>query len=445
MHSTLSPSFSTSPWRRALNSHGNVALLAATLAPSLCSSQYRFYAKPATASTDDAKPLLGRPSNNLRLGVVGLPNVGKSTLFNVLTSSNVLAANYPFATIDPAEGKVAVPDTRFDALCRMYSPQSAVPAKLSITDIAGLVRGAASGAGLGNAFLSHIRAVDGIYHVVRCFKDAGIVHVEESGVDPARDLGIISDELRLKDMEFLEKEVEEMKKKSGRAGQGAAELKARQDELRIVEKVCEWVAGQNRDVRHGDWTSDEVTVINRLQLLTAKPVVYLANVDEETYVSGKSDEVKMAKEWVEAYSPGDKVIPVAGALEDALCELDEAERIEYLSSLGNGNVQSALPSIIVSGYEALSLINFFTAGPGEVRSWTIRKGSKAPQAAGVIHTDFERGFIAAEVMEFADLAALGSEAAVKAAGKYSQRGKEYTVQSGDVCFFKFNVTKGNKK
>ncbi|KAI9216227.1 GTP-binding protein YchF [Blastocladiella britannica] len=395
----------------------------------------------ASTNNDDDPPQLGRPSNNLKLGVVGLPNVGKSSIFNVITNSNVLSANYPFATIDPSEGRVAVPDPRFDALVSMYKPQATMPSWLSVTDIAGLVRGASSGAGLGNNFLAHIRAVDGLYHVVRCFRDPGIVHVENS-VDPCRDLEIIHDELRIKDMDFLEAAIEDARKRMGRTGgQSAADLKVKREELDTLERVLDWT--MEKDVRLGKWTREQVAVINRLQLLTAKPVVYLANVSEEEYLSGEDGpEVKSVLEWVDVHAEGDLVIPISAGLEETLSTLDAESRKEYLD---DAPVTSALPDVISAGYDALGLINYFTAGPGEVRAWTVRKGSKAPQAAGVIHTDFERGFIAAEVMSYSDLSALGSEAAVKSAGKYAQRGREYVIQSGDVCYFKFNVTKGNKK
>ncbi|KAJ3374506.1 Obg-like ATPase [Allomyces arbusculus] len=388
------------------------------------------------------KILLGRPSNNLKIGVVGLPNTGKSLFFNVLTNSNVLSANYPFATIDPSEGRVAVPDTRFDELCAMYKPASKVPAYLTVLDIAGLVKGASSGAGLGNAFLSHIRAVDGIFHMLRCFIDPDIAHVEDE-VDPVRDMEIIHEELRLKDEEFLIKKVDDLGKLAARAGQGA-DAKTKKEDYEIAKKVLDWVQVQKKDVRTGDWTSREVELLNTMHLLTAKPVIYLANLSEKDYIRKKNKFLPKVKAWIDANNRGDLLIPFSGALEEKLMTMDEAQRTEYLKSLGEG-VQSALPKIIVAGYQALQLVYFFTAGADEVRAWTVRKQSKAPQAAGVIHTDFERGFIMADVMKFADLKELGSEAAVKAAGKYAQRGREYIVEDGDICHFKFNVTTQPKK
>ncbi|KAL7750963.1 Obg-like ATPase [Sorochytrium milnesiophthora] len=403
---------------------------------------------PPKKVVKEEKIMLGRPSNNLKIGVVGLANVGKSTFFNAITNSSVLAANYPFATIDPSEGRVAVPDTRFDHLCDMYKPASKVPAYLTVIDIAGLIKGAASGAGLGNAFLSHIRAVDGIFHVVRCFDDTDIVHVEEE-VDPVRDLAIIQEELRLKDEEFLTKKLDEARKNvarlGGQSGGGSVEAKAKREEFEILEKIHDWVANQKKDVRKGDWNNKEVEVINPLQLITAKPVIYLANLSEKDYARKKNKWLAKVKAWIDAENPGDLLIPFSAALENQLSEkASDEERKTHLATFGE-NVQSALPKIIVSGYQALQLIYFFTAGADEVRAWTIRKGSKAPQAAGTIHTDFERGFIMAEVMRFDDLKELGSEAAVKAAGKYGQRGRDYVMEDGDIAFFKFNVTAQPKK
>lgn len=396
------------------------------------------------------KILLGRPSNNLKIGVVGLPNVGKSTLFNALTNSGARAENFPFCTIDPEEARVAVPDARFEWLCESFKPASRVPAYLTVIDIAGLVKGAAEGLGLGNAFLSHIRAVDGIFHVVRAFSDEDVMHVE-GDVNPIRDLDIIVEELRLKDAEFLAKHVEIAKK----ALRGHESDKQKQFEFATLQKVHDWVVVEGRQVRHGDWTAKEVSeVINSLQLLTAKSVVFLVNVSEKEFLEKKNRWLAKIKAWIDEKSPGDVMIPFSGALEGKLGPLPQDQHAEIIKEALETNkvpipstpITSILPKIITTGYAALQLMYFFTAGPDEVRAWTCRKSSKAPQAAGVIHTDFERGFIMAEVMRYEDLKeANGSEAAVKANGKYLQKGKDYVVEDGDVIFFKFNVTGAAKK
>lgn len=394
---------------------------------------------PKGAATEPAaKPLLGRPSNNLKMGIVGLPNVGKSTFFNAVTNSAARAENFPFCTIDPEESRVAVPDTRFDWLCAQYQPKSKVPAYLTVIDIAGLVKGAAAGQGLGNAFLSHIRAVDGIFHLVRAFGGEEVVHVEGE-VDPTRDLDIIREELRLKDAEFLTKAVEAARK----GLRGHESDKARKFELETLEKLYAWVEESKREVRHGDWTAKEIEeVINPLQLLTAKSAVYLVNVSEEDYIRKKNKWLPKIKAWIDANSSGDPLIPFSGTLEHRLSTMEGAQREQQLKELA---VASALPKIICAGYQALQLIYYFTAGADEVRAWTIRRGNKAPQAAGVIHTDFERGFIMAEVMRFGDLQELGDESAVKGAGKYLQKGREYVVEDGDIIYFKFNVGNSKKK
>ncbi|KAJ3341092.1 Obg-like ATPase [Gonapodya sp. JEL0774] len=404
---------------------------------------------PKTAVAD--KLLLGRPSNNLKMGIVGLPNVGKSSTFNVLTSSQASAENFPFCTIDPQEARCPVPDARFDWLCDHYKPSSKVPAFLTVFDIAGLVKGASKGEGLGNAFLSHVRAVDGIFHVVRCFDDEEIVHVDGE-VNPVRDLETISEELRIKDEEGLAKKVEELAAIVKRLGNGgSAADKAKKEEFEILKKVHAWVAEEKKEVRKGTWSNKEVEVINTLFLLTAKPVVYLANLSEKDFCRKKNKWLAKIKQWIDTTNPGDLLIPYSVKVETRLSELKSPEeRTEYLKSLQEryeipSPITSAMPKIIVSGYQSLNLIYFFTGGPDEVRAWTIRKGAKAPQAAGTIHTDFEKGFIMAEVMRYEDLHELGSDNAVKAGGKYVQKGKEYVVQDGDIIYFKFNVTTQAKK
>ncbi|CEI96573.1 Putative Obg-like ATPase 1 [Rhizopus microsporus] len=396
---------------------------------------------PPKKAVKEEKVLLGRPSNNLKIGVVGLPNVGKSTFFNALTNASAAAENYPFCTIDPEESRVAVPDARFDWLCQHYKPAKEIPAFLTVIDIAGLVKGAASGAGLGNAFLSHIKAVDAIFHVVRAFDEPDVIHVEGE-LEPLRDMAIIREELRLKDEEFLTKQATELNNVAKRLGHGgSAADKAKKEEAAIVTKVLEWVQ-QGKDVRHGNWSNKEVEVINGLHLLTAKPVIYLANLSEKDYIRKKNKWLPKIKAWIDENSPGDMMIPYSGAYEYRLT-LASAEEKEQIQK--ENNAPSVLSKIIVNGYAALQLIYFFTGGPDEVRAWTIRKNTKAPQAAGVIHTDFERGFIMAEVMKYEDLKELGSESAVKAAGKYMQKGKDYIVEDGDIIYFKFNVTAPAKK
>ncbi|OLY83371.1 Obg-like ATPase 1 [Smittium mucronatum] len=386
------------------------------------------------------KVLLGRPSNNLKIGVVGLPNVGKSTFFNAITNSSVAAENYPFCTIDPEEARVAVPDERFDWLVQHYKPASKVPAYLTVIDIAGLVKGAADGAGLGNAFLSHVRSVDAIYHVVRAFSDPDVVHVE-GDIDPVRDLEIIHNELRLKDIEMLKKTIDTLEKKLRTGSGGSAGDKSKKDELEFLKTLLKYLEDGN-DVRDGDWNNKEVEFINAQQLITAKPVIYLANVSEKDYIRRKNKYLPLIKGWIDEKHPGDLLIPFSGVFEHGLTLLDAPAKKESLTELGTVSV---LPKIIVSGYSNLQLTYFFTAGPDEVRAWTIRKGTKAPKAAGVIHTDFERGFIMAEVFNYNDIHELGSEAAVKAEGKYQQKGKDYVVGDGDIIFFKFNVTADKKK
>ncbi|KAL2919128.1 Obg-like ATPase [Polyrhizophydium stewartii] len=388
------------------------------------------------------RPLLGRPSNNLKMGIVGLPNVGKSSFFNSLTNSAVPSENFPFCTIDPAEARVSVPDPRFDWLVDFYKPSSRVPAYLTVIDIAGLVKGAAEGQGLGNAFLSHIRAVDGIFHLCRAFEDNEIVHVEGE-VDPVRDLQIIHEELRLKDEELLTKQYDSQRRAVERIGKGGnAADKAKKEEFEMLTKVHDWVAVKKKDVRDGDWNGKEIEFINTLQLITAKPVVYLCNLSERDYVRKKNKWLVKIKAWIDENHPGDVLIPYSGLFENKLSSLQTpAEKDEYLKALQTQfeipqPITSVMPKIIVTGYSTLQLIYFFTGGPDEVRAWTIRKNTKAPQAAGVIHTDFEKAFIMAEVMTYNDLKELGSEAAVKAAGKYVQKGREYVVQDGDILYFK---------
>jgi len=380
------------------------------------------------------KVILGRPSNSLQMGIVGLPNVGKSSLFNLLTKLNVPAENYPFCTIEPNEARVSVPDPRYDFLVEFHKPASKVPAVLQITDIAGLIRGASKGEGLGNAFLSHIRGVDGIYHVIRIFENEEISHVE-GAIEPIRDLEIIRDELILKDIEMVAKHKEQLTKLLSHSKD-----KYKLMELEVVKKA-EAMLNEKQDIRFGDWKAQEIEHINGLSLLTAKPVVYLINMNEEDYIKKKNKWLPKVKQWIDGHG-GEPIVPFCIALEQKLFNMEtDEQRNSYLEAL---KVQSAIPKIVKTGYSALQLIHFFTCGSDEVKAWTIRNNTKAPQAAGVIHTDFERGFICAEVMKYEDFKELGSEGAVKASGKYKQEGKTYTVADADIIFFKFNVTNAKK-
>lgn len=319
----------------------------------------------------------------------------------------------------------------------MYKPASTVPAYLTVIDIAGLVKGAASGAGLGNAFLSHIKAVDGIFHLVRAFSGDEVSHVE-GDVDPIRDMEIIHEELRLKDIEFLQKQMDGLK----RALRGNESDKTKKFEYETAQKALDLLEKSKKDIRICEWSPKEVEFLNTFQLLTAKSMVYLANVSQEDFIKKKNKWLPKIKQWIDEHSGGDILIPFSGNFEQEVSLMSADEKKQHHEKV---QACSVLPKIIVTGYNALQLCYYFTAGADEVRAWTVRVGSKAPQAAGVIHTDFERGFIMAEVMKFEDLKALGGENAVKAAGKYLQKGKDYVVEDGDIIYFKFNVTAQKKK
>jgi len=354
------------------------------------------------------------------MGIVGLPNVGKSTFFNLLCNMHVPAENYPFCTIDPHVSKVPVPDERFDHLVSVYKPKSVVPAVLTVTDIAGLVKGAAEGAGLGNAFLSNIQAVDGIFHVCRAFSGDEVTHVE-GRVDPVADLEIIHNELRLKDLGIVTAQVD-LRRKNVERGMGGKEAK---EEFAALEKAQAWLAS-GKDIRQGEWSSAEIEWLNKVQFLTAKPMVYLVNLSEKDYVRKGNKFLEPLAAWVKARGQDDKMLPFSCEFEAKIFEMDDEAKKAYLAEK---NTKSTMARIIKIGYHALNLCHFFTAGADEVRAWTIKQGAVAPQAAGTIHTDFLKNFIAAEVFTYDDWKAEGSnEANVKAAGKYHTKGKLYEVQ-----------------
>lgn len=363
---------------------------------------------------------------NLKCGIVGLPNVGKSTLFNALSDAGAESANFPFCTIDPNVGLVPVPDKRLDILANLVDPKQTLPATIEFVDIAGLVKGASEGKGKGNAFLSHIREVDLIVHVVRCFDNDDIIHVEGS-IDPERDIHIIEDELILKDLESVEKRVDTLKKQSKG---GDKKLTA---QLETVKRLAAHLES-GFTARTFEASSDEKMAYHDLSLLSDKAVLYACNVAEDDVNEGNTY-VDTVKEIASRFN--DQVVIFCAKIEEEIAELDEDEKEMFLEELG---LQDAgLDRLIRAAYEKLGLITYFTAGPKEVRAWTITKGTKAPQAAAVIHTDFEKGFIRAETIAYDDYVELGSEKAAKEAGKMRQEGKEYVVADGDVMLFRFNV------
>ena len=365
----------------------------------------------------------------LSVGIVGLPNVGKSTLFNSLSSKQAEAANYAFCTIDPNVGVVPIPDERFDSLVGLFKPQKVVPATIDFVDIAGLVRGASKGEGKGNAFLSHIRETDAIAHVVRCFEDDNIVHVDNK-VNPAADIETIETELMLRDLETVEKRKQRAQKLA--RGKNAYEEK--------VVSICEKLEAALSDNQPASTVTtedtDEQLAMRELFLLTAKPMFYVCNVKEDQLGNTDDDPLVNVVRKV-AEDRGVPMVVISAAIEAEIMQLPEEDRKEFLDSLEL--TEPGLHHVIRTGYSMLDLITYFTAGPTEVHAWTIPKGMKAPQAAGKIHTDFERGFIKAEVINYADMIELKSEAAVKAAGKMGLEGKNYVVKDGDIMHFRFNV------
>lgn len=365
---------------------------------------------------------------SLKAGIVGLPNVGKSTLFNAITKKNILAANYPFATIEPNVGVVIVPDERLDFLNEMYEPKSLVPTMYEFIDIAGLVAGAASGEGLGNKFLSHIREVDAIVEVVRCFDNPEITHVS-GNTDPIRDIEIINVELILSDMEIIDNRLGKIAKKAE-----ATKDKDALAEVAVLNKIKESLL-KNIPARRLEFTEDELKLIKNFNLITAKPIIYAANVDEDTVAVGDNDYTLKVKEY--AANEGSGVVIMCARMEEELSSFSDEERDSFLHDMGVTN--SGLDKLIYATYDLLGLATFFTSGKDEVRAWTFKKGMKAPACAGIIHTDFEKGFIKAEVTSFDDLKSYGSEAKVKEAGRLRLEGKDYVMQDGDICYFRFNV------
>ncbi len=365
---------------------------------------------------------------SLKAGIVGLPNVGKSTLFNAITKKNILAANYPFATIDPNVGVVTVPDTRLEFLENLYMPKSLVPTTFEFTDIAGLVKGASKGEGLGNKFLSHIREVDAIVEVVRCFKDNNVTHVE-GGVDPIRDIEIINVELILADLEIIENRIEKIAKKAE-----TTKDKEALQEVSLLRK-CKEALEKNIPLRLIDLTEDEKFSLRAFSFITLKPLIYVANVGESDASIGENEYTKKVTEY--AAKEHTNTIVMSAKMESELAELEESEKKLFLNELGI--TYSGLDKLIFATYELLGLQTFFTVGKDEVRAWTFKKGMNAKKCAGLIHSDIERGFIKAEIMKYSDLEELKDEKKVQEAGKLNLEGKDYLMQDGDIAYFRFNV------
>ncbi len=365
---------------------------------------------------------------SLTAGIVGLPNVGKSTLFNAITNQKILAENYPFATIEPNVGVVTVPDERMNKLKEMYEPERFIPTAYEFTDIAGLVKGASKGEGLGNKFLSHIREVDAIVEVVRCFDDGKIIHVD-GVIDPIRDIETINLELAIADLDVINNRLERVSKK-------ARTTKNKDDmlEVEVLEK-CKKSLEENKPIRQLNLTEEEKKIIKSYSFLTQKPIIYLANIKESELGEQDNEHVLKVKEY--ATKENAKVVSLCAKVEEELSELSEEDKKEMLEGLGIET--SGLDKLVMATYDILGLATYFTVGKDEVRAWTFKKGMNAKECAGIIHTDFEKGFIRAEVISYEDLINYGSELKVKEAGKARLEGKDYLMQDGDICHFRFNV------
>lgn len=365
---------------------------------------------------------------SLTAGIVGLPNVGKSTLFNAITNQKILAENYPFATIEPNVGVVTVPDERMDKLNEMYEPNKFIPTAYEFTDIAGLVKGASQGEGLGNKFLSHIREVDAIVEVVRCFDDGKIIHVD-GAPDPIRDIETINLELAIADLDVINNRLERVAKK--------ARTTKNKDDITEVEALekSKTALLENKPLRQVEYSEDELKLLKSYSFLTLKPIIYLANIKEDELGNPDNNYVKQVKEY--AAKENAKVVSLCAKIEEELSELSKEDKQEMLEGLGLDG--SGLDKLITATYDILGLATYFTVGKDEVRAWTFKKGMNAKQCAGIIHTDFEKGFIRAEVMSYDDLIECGSELKVKEAGKARLEGKDYIMQDGDICHFRFNV------